>query len=314
MRLKQPNRLINLSIALFLVGQTGLSSAVNLTIGSGVALDDSLQQLKQKLSTNCKSIKVIDIKKTTYPLAESQEQHLLCNQYSSGEFKFEEAVFVLADNQFTQMEARGITVEPVAQALGKPMGNYLNMDVFEEGRYWLDKNRSRLKWIRKDAVHPNLFAWENGYLHPEVKTPVSFSTKIPSLLDFDSELSKMRRVFKQQCKQIKEDKIENISLKNKPKEQIQINCFGYSYAGFDRKFEAVFGDGKLQVIWVLTAKPEEQRLRELLIADWGKATLVNEVWEVFDGGKIALRKDKPELLILSDEMIPHYQEWFNKGQ
>ncbi len=124
----------------------------------------------------------------------------------------------------------------------------------------------------------------------------------------------MRPIFKQKCKQIKEDKIEKIWLKNEPKEQIQINCFGFSFAGFDRKFEAVFGDGKLQVIWVLTAKPEEQRLRELLVADWGKPTLVNEMWEVFDGGKIALRKDKPELLILSDEMMPHYQERFNRSQ
>ena len=91
---------------------------------------------------------------------------------------------------------------------------------------------------------------------------------------------------------------------------MQINCFGYEYAGFERKFEAVFGDGKLQVVWVLSGQQEEQRIRQQLLADWGPAEITNPKWEVFAGGKISLRKDKPELLILADEMIPYYRTDF----
>ena len=86
---------------------------------------------------------------------------------------------------------------------------------------------------------------------------------------------------------------ERVWLPNKPEQQVQIDCFGFPYAGFERKFEAVFGDGKLQVIWVLTGKPEESRLRALLIKDWGQPSLVNESWEVFGDGRISLYNAKP---------------------
>ena len=55
-----------------------------------------------------------------------------------------------------------------------------------------------------------------------------------------------------------------------PNAQLQINCFGINYFGFPRKIEARFGDDKLNVVWILTAKGEEDRKRKALTHQYGK--------------------------------------------
>lgn len=46
---------------------------------------------------------------------------------------------------------------------------------------------------------------------------------------------------------------ERVWLPHAPTTQDQVNCFGYYYAGFPRTIEAVFGDGTLELAWILTA-------------------------------------------------------------
>ncbi|MCW9000315.1 MAG: hypothetical protein OQK04_16520 [Kangiellaceae bacterium] len=290
------------------------SASAQFVIGDNLQLEDDLATIKQKLLSYCRTTKVIDIKQPTYPLAEKKEQHLICDGYRKEKVTFGRAAFVIADNKFTQMEAKSVSLARIRNKLGDKTGNYLGMDIYAKGELWVDNAHGRLLWLHKDAGHPNLFAWANPHLNTTFKNKTNYSTKIPGLLDFDSDLEKLRPKFEHECMQTKEDKINRVWLPNKPKEQIQINCFGYSFAGFDRKFEAVFGDGKLQVLWVLTGKPEEARVRKLLIADWGKPEIVNDKWEVFGGGRISLRKDKPEFLILSDDMIPLYRSMLEKGE
>ena len=305
---------MNKTLIVVLILIVSQSASAQLNIGDGLQLEEDLATVKQKLLNYCRTSKVIDIQQPRYPLAATREQHLICDGYRKGETFFERAAFVIADNKFTQMEAKGVSIDKIMNSLGEKAGNYLQMDVYQKGEVWVDSKQKRLLWIHSDAGHPNLFAWKNPYLVPNAKEKTNHSTKIPTLLDFDSTIDKLRPKFRQACKQIKEDKINKIWLPNQPKEQIQINCFGYSFAGFERKFEAVFGDGKLQVIWVLTGKPEEARIRRQLTADWRKPEVVNDKWEVFGAGRISLRKDKPEFLILSDEMIPLYRSMLAKGE
>ena len=77
-----------------------------------------------------------------------------------------------------------------------------------------------------------------------------------------------------------------------------------------RKIEAVFGDGVLQLAWILTGKGEEDRVRSRLQTAFGEAQVVRDDYELFDDGRVALRKDKPEVLLLADELVPLYAEQF----
>lgn len=70
----------------------------------------------------------------------------------------------------------------------------------------------------------------------------------------------------------------------------------------------VFGDGVLELVWILTAKPEEERVRQALIDVYGPPEHRSANWDVFARGQIALRKDKPEVLAISERLVPFYAE------
>jgi hypothetical protein len=99
---------------------------------------------------------------------------------------------------------------------------------------------------------------------------------------------------------------------NDPNAQLQIDCFGIEYGGFPRKFEARFGDGKLNVLWILTGKGEEDRLRQKLISEYGQVIFKDDNWEVFNDWQVLLRKDKPEVLMLTKELAVFYRRDYFK--
>jgi hypothetical protein len=97
-----------------------------------------------------------------------------------------------------------------------------------------------------------------------------------------------------------------------PNAQLQINCFGVDYLGFPRKIEARFGNKKLNVVWILTAKAEEDRIRQALINQYGKPIFVNDDWEIFNNWQVALRKDKPEVLLMEQNIGLEYKSSYFK--
>lgn len=297
-----------------LLGISHPSSALELAIGKSLQLGDTLTTAEHKLEGFCEGLSTIEVSSPRFPLAANNENHLICDGYNDGALSFEQAAFVIADDQFVQMEAKGINVAEVRKQLGETDSKYLGMDIYKKGTYWLDQSNTRLMWLHDDAKHPNLFSWRNPYLPNSEFQNSPASIEIPRLLDFERKLEQLKPIFAEQCDQTRVEHHENVWLPNKPKEQVQINCFGYLYAGFERKMEAVFGDGNLQVIWILTAKAEEQRLRKLLMEKWGEAETQTDNWEVYANGRISLRKDKPELLVLSDSMIPLYREMLHSAE
>lgn len=298
-------------LALLLASLATPTIAAELKLANSLALGDGLASAQTKLQTACASIEVVTPTSVRYPLAADKEQHLVCDQYQHAGQRFAQTVLVFADDALVQLEATGVDVSAAVELLGDTDSGYLGMDIYQNGDLWLDREQARLVLLNKEARHPNLFAWHNPFLQDREYQYPPAAIEIPALLDFDSNLEQLRPVFTEQCGQTREENHERIWLPNKPKVQIQINCFAYRYAGFERKFEAVFGDGKLHVVWILSGKAEESRLRDLLQTRWGEASMSNAKWEVYNNGRISLRKDKPELLILSDEVIPLYQEQFD---
>jgi len=283
------------------------AKATALNFGEQIQLGDSHLQVMEKLKSYCKKLSQLDVSPPNYPLAEKTEQHIICINYADDKMQLNSAAFVLADDKLTQVNAEPANIDEIEQLLGEAEGEYLDNKIFLQGAYWLDKNNNRVTWLSKAALHPNLFSWTNPYLTSTTAVSYSHDIRIPTMLDFSRNLETLMPLFQNTCPLIKVDKANRIWLPNKPTTQTQVNCFAYPYVGFPRKLEAVFGDGKLEVIWVLTGKQEEERLRQLLQAEYGPAESVSDNWEIFAKGRISLRKDKPELLILSDEMIPLYK-------
>jgi len=116
-------------------------------------------------------------------------------------------------------------------------------------------------------------------------------------------LDDLKPVFEKNSDFIVAEKLDG----SDPNAQIQINCFGVEYLGFPRKVEARFGDNKLNVVWILTGKGEEDRIREALINQYGQPIFVNEDWEIFHNWQVGLRKDKPEVLLMEQNIGLEYK-------
>jgi hypothetical protein len=162
--------------------------------------------------------------------------------------------------------------------------------------------------VRTDDMHSHPFLGSTPIVTEEGLPAASATAHKPPDLVFGASLDKIRETFVPQCSRAVEREISPPSLPNKPQEQVQIDCLGFPYAGFPRKVEAVFADGELALVWILIGKPEEPRVRDALIVAYGDPVRVSDDSEVFGDGSVVLRKDKPEVLFLSAELIPAFTE------
>ena len=173
-------------------------------------------------------------------------------------------------------------------------------------RMVIDPGADRAWLMSGEAAHPNLFQWPNPYAESTSRVTYDNAAARPGALRFGGRLESLRPLFERDCAFTDLNQYD-VWLLTEPKVQQQLDCFGIEYAGFPRKIEAVFGDGILQQAWILTGAGEESRVRDALEVAFGKASYVDERWEVFDDGRVMLRKDKPEVLMLSDELAPLYR-------
>ena len=157
-------------------------------------------------------------------------------------------------------------------------------------------------------MHLNLFTWENPYFKSSYKLSLDISGKIPDFITMGENINTLKPILEVNSAFTNTEKLDGTD----PNAQVQINCFGVNYFGFPRKIEARFGDNQLNTVWILTAKGEEDRIRQELIKHYGKPIFVNDAWEIFDNWKIGLRKDKPEILLLNQELGLFYKKEFFK--
>ncbi len=291
-----------------LIESAGATDRYDVIAGLNWGANSALVQ--SQLQDVCDDIKVVDADPVQFPLASRSEKHFLCKGLGLSTDTIASAAFVVADDQLKMIEARGGAVSALIESRDDEAMEYLKYQVFEQGGIFSSAEADTVWFLSKEALHPNLFTWSNPFLdEPDAATPVyEESAALPDLLEFGTDVEILKPKFEAACPIMNIEEIENVWLPNKPAKQIQINCFGYDYAGFPRKFEAVFGDGVLELVWILTGKQEENRVRDALIEAFGLAEHVSEDWEVFAGGKVSLRKDKPEILAISEKLVPFYTE------
>lgn len=277
----------------------------------GLHWGDSAERVKSTLDASCASLSVKNTNPVQFPLAMEREQHFLCNGLKIDAQTIDSSVFVVADDALQLIEMRG-GVGAWLDAREDQPAPYLGYAVYENGKLFVDAEKDVLWVLSKAALHPNLFTWSNPYLDdPDGPAPrYNASAALPSFIKFGEDLENLKAQFEAACPIMNIQEIERIWLPHEPKTQTQVNCFGYEYAGFPRKFEIVFGDGKLELVWILTGKQEEDRVRQALIKEFGAFENPTSDWEVSNDRQIGLRKDKPEVLAISKKLVPFYEEQF----
>jgi hypothetical protein len=119
-------------------------------------------------------------------------------------------------------------------------------------------------------------------------------------------IEELRPELEAACPVLQERAIEPPSLPTQPSTQTQLNCFGYAYAGFERKIEFVFGDGTLVLAWILTGRGEAGRLQAAMDAHFGEPDFAGADFRFYQGGAVALRFDTPEVLVVDAQLGAGY--------
>jgi len=265
-----------------------------------IELGATLKTVKHKLEEISETSKITTINHPNFPLAKKREDHLVCTKIKTGDGLIEVAVFTFADDELTYVEARGNAVETFIASRRDTASTYLDYMFYGKDKLILNKEKD-IAWIlNDDAMHLNLFTWENPYSDPGFSNdnPKAKSVTIPSFLKMGASVEEMKPLIAANSKFIS---LEELDGKD-PNAQLQINGFGVPYLGFPRKVEARFGDEKLNVVWILTGKGEEERVREALVAQFGAPVYSNDEWEIYNEWQVGLRKDKPEVLLMEKQI------------
>ncbi len=280
------------------------------TVFNEVHFYESLTAVKEKIGPDVLSHMVVQIDNPSFPLAEKSESHLLCTNLKTKNGTIAQVAFTFADDRLHYIEARSNAIATLLEQRKDTADSYMHYKVHFKDGFFADVEKDIVWQLTDEAMHPNLNTWENPYLSQGKAIEVAYtpSGKVPEFIEMGGDLESLRPKLEANSHFMHEQKLDG----SDPNAQLQLNCFGVEYAGFPRKIEARFGDGKLNVVWILTGKGEEDRIRQKLMAEYGEPIFVNEAWEIFNDWTIALRKDKPEVLLLTKELGQFYKKEYFK--
>ncbi|MBT8184880.1 MAG: hypothetical protein KJN76_08560 [Eudoraea sp.] len=254
----------------------------------------------EKLGKITENSNFIEVDPPLFPLAKNRESHLVCTGIKTVDGLIENAVFTFADDQLVYIEARGNAVEVFTLSRKDTATTYLDYSFYEKEKLILNKEKD-IAWVmNNEGMHLNLFTWENPYLENSIvqAPPATPTRNLPAFIKMGATIDEMKPLIAANSKFISVEELNG----DDPNAQIQINGFGVHYMGFPRKIEARFGDNKLNVVWILTGKGEEERVREALTGQFGKPVYLNDEWEIYNNWQVGLRKDKPEVLLMEKQI------------
>ena len=279
-------------------------------IFNDIRLKETFDSATKKLTEISETVDTISIDSPTFPLAKNKEQHLVCYQLQTDNGVIDRAVFTFADDSLHYIMARGNVHKALTEKRTDTAMVYMGYEIYFAEGLFLKKEEDAAWVLTPEATHPNLFVWENPFLDGDyiVETVPSYMYEIPDFLKMGGSLEKVAPNLGANSKFTYTEELDG----SDPNAQLQINCFGVDYAGFPRKMEARFGDNKLNVVWILTGKGEEDRIRQALIAQYGDPIFVNDDWEIFNNWQVGLRKDKPEVLLMEQQIGLGYKESYFK--
>ena len=275
---------------------------------NGVNMNESLATVQTKLKDIVATSKVITVKNTIFPLAKDKEQHLICSELKTETGTISKAVFTFSDDQLTNIEARGNVQQSLGTKLTDTAINYMGYEIYQKQMLFISTKKD-IAWILNDeALFSHLFTWENPYLDIKRREALPNTGLIPAFLQMGATFEGLQASFEANSTFTFKQDLDGTD----PNAQYQINCFGVNYLGFPRKAEARFGDDKLNVVWILLGKEEEDRVRQALIKQYGPPIFKDDIWEVYNNWQVAQRKDKPEILLMEQQIGLDYMKEYIK--
>lgn len=299
----------NIFILLFILLPCLVTAQVE-RVFNDIRFYQSLEEIKPKIQSIAESVEVISVNEPRFPLAEKTETHLICTNVKTEHGTIKKVGFTFSDDQLTYIEARGNAVNSLTDHRKDTAMVYLDYKAYFSDLLFANVLKDIAWLLTPESVHPNLFTWENPYLNDEKRTKQDYyeSARVPDFIKMGAHIDELRPLLKSKSTLMNEEQLDG----SDPNAQVQLNCFGIEYAGFPRKMEARFGDDHLNMVWILTGKGEESRLRAKLIDVYGEPVFANEAWEAFEGWEVLLRKDKPEVLLLTKELGQFYKKEYFK--
>lgn len=278
-------------------------------ISKNISIYDNYESVLDEMTRLSESVKTIDIKSPLFPLAKESEVHLICHNVKTQHGLIAKAVFSFSDDQLNYIEATGNIKSSIYEHQTDTARTYMNYAVFFKDGLFVDLEEDRAWVLSKEAMHVNLFTWKNPYLlSDESSAPKEFNQKIPAFLKMGATYELLKADLEKNSSFTHREELDG----SDPNAQYQINCFGVNYLGFPRKVEARFGNDRLNVVWILTGKGEEDRIRQALINEFGPPVYENKDWEIYNNWQVGLRKDKPEILLIEQELGLVYKKNYFK--
>jgi hypothetical protein len=271
----------------------------------GVALYESLEKVQAAVTPYVGQVQIFKKEDPVFPLSDQSEIHLLCQDFNTGSTVVKEVVFTFADNRLVFVEAYGNAMNAMAMSRQDTAVVYMDFEVYPGDNILSLPKEDKVWYLTPEGAHTNLFLWDHPLLKVNGGTYPDYNTKqaLPPVITMGGSITELSPLLKKASRFVDTQELDG----SDPNAQIQLDCFGIEFAGFPRKLEARFGDNRLNVVWILTGKGEEDRIRRHLTKAFGKAIYVNDDWEIFKDWQVLLRKDKPEVLLLTPELGKFYK-------
>lgn len=254
-------------------------------------------------SERCAGVMIVEADSVSFPLARESETHIVCDGFETDKGIVDRVVFLMADGVLSHVSASGNTQ---AFALDEESFELLNYQVWLDQRVFINTELDMAWVLNPDGMHTNLFVWRNPLLDTDtLPEPMPLTFSAPPEVRFGASIDELAPELEEACF-FTNTRENDPSLPTQPETQTQIDCFGYPVSGFERKIEFVFGDGHLELVWILTGVGEEDRLRDTLTEQFGEAEILMPGMESFADRHVILRTDKPELMMASDAIFQAY--------
>ena len=295
-------------ICAFLLSSLGLKAQENSLLGP-ISLGQDRELVAKHLSEQNPDITKFVPESVGFPMARKAEEHWVLEGFERDHGTLDRMVLTFADGELVFVQVSGGVNAWTEQVSDTAYSEYRDFRFYKADGLVLKSSEDKA-WILNEAgQHLNLFAWDHPLLQGETWPEYSKQVEVPDFLRMGARLNDLEPLLQDASQFIYKQELDG----SDPNADLQLNCFGVEYGGFFRKAEARFGKGQLNAVWILTAKEEESRLRELLTRTYGAPLFISEDWEAYHNWQVFLRKDKPEILFLTETLGQFYKkEYFGQ--
>ena len=131
----------------------------------------------------------------------------------------------------------------------------------------------------------------------------NYSVAKPKIFELGTSFDAVREKAISKCGKVTEKSIVPITAPLAKESQKQIDCFGFLYAGKERKIELVFQDDQLDLIWILIPSDEKDEVISKMNELYGEPSMTIEYGTIYLQANAAFRNKPTEVLYASKRQV-----------